>query len=102
MADKNIYLTAKYTAKPKNKQQTSQKGYMSNPDNVQYNEQVTIVRGLKSRDYQYQQVILNLTEEKIVKNTYNTGITFEESFKYFYDGYSEYIDTSVNTLNDSL
>ena len=102
MKDKNIYLTAKYTAKPKNPRLTSQKGYMLNPDNIQFDEQVSVVRGLKLRDHQFQQVILNLTEEKIVKNTYNTEISFEDAFKYFHDGYSEYINECVNKLNDSI
>lgn len=102
MADKNIYLTAKYIAKPKNPKLSAQKGYMSDAENIVYDEQVAITRGLKPKDLQYCQVLLNLTEEKIIKNTYNTGLTFEDAFKYFHEGYSEYINESVNKLNQEL
>ena len=102
MKNNDIYLLAQYVATPKNPKLTSQKGYMNNPDNIQYNEQVGIVRGLKSKDLINQHVILNLTKEEIVKNQYKTGATFEEAFKYFYDGYSEYINESINMLNKSI
>lgn len=101
MADRNIYLIAKYVGQPKDPHQTVTKGYMTNPENIQYDEQVYIARGLRNRDLQ-NQVILNLTEEKIVKNTFKSGNTFHELFQQFYEGYAEYIDQSVNTLNEHI
>jgi hypothetical protein len=47
-------------------------------------------------------VVLNLTEQKIVKNSFNTAATFEEIFTHFYEAYGDYIDDSVNTLNEAL
>lgn len=101
MKDKDIYLVANYVAKPKDPKQTAKAGYMKNPDNVQYDEQVYIARGLRDKDLR-NQVILNLTGEKIVKNTFNSGKTFEEIFTHFYEGYSDYINDSVNQLNETL
>lgn len=98
MADKNIYLLAKYIARPKNPKMTHIKGYVTDPDNMVYDEQVTVTRGLRNKDLQ-SHVILNLTEEKIHKNTYHTSTTFEEAFKYFHEGYANQIDACVNTLN---
>lgn len=101
MADLNIYLIAKYTGIPKDPKQTSKPGYMKNPENVTYDEQVYIARGLKQKDLQ-NQVVLNLTEQKIVKNIFNPGKTFEEIFTHYYEGYPEYIDDCVNQLNETL
>jgi hypothetical protein len=98
MADLSIYLIAKYTGMPKDPRQTAKPGYMTNPKNIHYDEQVYISRGLRDRDLK-NQVVLNLTEEKIVKNNFNSGKTFEEVFTHFYEGYAEYIDDCINQIN---
>lgn len=99
MADLSIYLIAKYTGMPKDPRQTSKPGYMLNPENIHYDEQVYITRGLRQKDLE-KQVVLNLTEQKIVKNIFNPGKTFEEVFTHFYEGYAEYISDCVDTLNE--
>lgn len=101
MADLNIYLLAKYTGQPKDPKQTAKPGYMLNPENVHYEEQVYLSRGLKQKDLQ-NQVVLNLTEQKIVKNNFNPGKSFEEIFTHYYESYPMYIDDCVNQLNESL
>jgi hypothetical protein len=101
MANNNIYLIVKYTGMPKDPRQTAKPGYMKDPNNIHYEEQVYIARGLKDKDLQ-NQVVLDLTEEKIVKNTFKSGATFEEAFTHYYEGYAEYIDECVNTLNEAL
>ena len=101
MADLNIYLLAKYTGQPKDPKQTAKAGYMLNPENIHYEEQVYLVRGLKQRDLK-NQVVLNLTEQKLVKNNFNPGKTFEEIFTHYYEAYPEYIDDCVNQLNEAL
>ena len=98
MANNNIYLIAKYTGQPKDPKQTVRPGYMKDPNNIQYEEQVYISRGLRDKDLQ-NQVVLDLTEEKIVKNNFNSGSNFEEIFTHYYEGYAEYIDDCVNQLN---
>ena len=77
MKDKSIYLIAKYTARPRDPKQTSRSGYMKNPENIIHDEQVYISRGLRTKDLQ-NNVILNLTEEKIIKNTFRSGVSFNE------------------------
>ena len=101
MADKSIYLIAKYTGQPKDPTQTKIAGYMKNPDNIEYEEQVYIARGLHNKQL-VNQVILNLTEAKIVKNTFKNANNFEELFTHYYDGYAEYIDDAINNLNEGL
>ena len=83
---------------PKDPRQTSKPGYITNPENIHYDEQVYISRGLRDKDLK-NQVVLNLTEEKIVKNTFNSGKNFEEVFTHFYEGYAEYIDDCINQIN---
>lgn len=101
MGNKSIYLIAKYTGRPKDPSQTAKAGYINNPENVEYEEQVYVTRGLRDKDLQ-NQVVLNLTEEKIVKNTFKSGATFEQAFTHFYEGYSEYINDCVNQLNETV
>ena len=88
-------------ARPKNPRQTSQPGYMSNPDNIQYDEQVFVIRGFKNR-YMKNSVVLDLTEERVLKNSFRTEKTFEEIFKHYHDGFGEYIEQCVNDLNAAL
>lgn len=98
---KSIYLIAKYTGRPKDPTQTAKAGYMTNPENIEYDEQVYITRGLQDKQLK-NQVILNLTEAKIIKNTFNVGTTFEEVLSHYVDGYADYINDCVNKLNEAI
>jgi hypothetical protein len=99
MADRNIYLVARYIQKPKNPKLTAQPGYMSNPDNIDYEEEMFVAQGFKNR-YLNHHVILNLTEQKVIKNTFNSGKTFEEIFNYFYNTYSDYLNDNLVKSNE--
>ena len=92
---------ANYVARPKNPRLTAQAGYMSNPDNIQWDEQIFIARGYKDR-YMQNSVVLDLTEERILKNSFRSEKTFEDIFKHYHEGFSEYIEQSVNQLNEEL
>ena len=98
MANLHIYLLATYVAKPKNPRQTSRAGYMQDPNNIQYDENVAIVRGWRDR-YMQQSVVLDLTNERVVKNSFTPGKTFEELFAHYHEGFGEYIEQTVNDLN---
>jgi hypothetical protein len=86
---------------PKDPSQTAKPGYMKNPDNVHYEEQVYLARGIRDKDLK-NQVVLNLTEQKIVKNNFKPGLSFEEVFEHYYNSYADYIDDCVNQLNEAL
>ena len=101
MAKNSIYLVAQYVALPKNPRQTSQPGYMANPDNIRYDERVFVARGWRER-YLQNHVILDLTEERVLKNSFRTEKTFEDIFKHFYEGFGDYIDDCVKTLNEDI
>jgi hypothetical protein len=92
---------ANYVARPRNPRQTAQPGYMSNPDNIQYDEQMFIARGYRDR-YLKNSVVLDLTEEKIIKNSFRSEKTFDDLFAHYHDGFAEYIEQTVNDLNAAL
>lgn len=98
MANKNIYLLATYVARPKDPRQTSKPGYMKDPENIVYDEQLSITKGLKSKDMK-NHVILDLTEEKIVRNSFKSDSNFQMMFAHYYNSYANYIDKSVKQLN---
>jgi hypothetical protein len=101
MNNKNIYLIANYLARPKNPRMTAQPGYMNDPGNIQYDENLSIVRGFRDR-YLKNHVVLDLTEERVIKNSFTPGKTFEELFAHYYEGFAEYIEQTVNELNAAL
>lgn len=95
---KGIFLVAQYFAKPKRHVKTQVKGWMDDPNNIQWDEKVEISRGLRTRDM-HAQVVLNLSEKKIERNTFNSGKTFDEIFKYFFANYSEYVIKVMGQLD---
>ncbi len=97
----NIYLIANYRARPKNPKLTAQSGYMSNPNNIIYDEELSIVRGWRDR-YIKNSVVLDLTEEKIIKNSFRTEKIFDDLFAHYHEGFGEYIEQTVNELNATL
>lgn len=98
MKNKNVYLVAFYTMKPRPGVNTSVKGWMSNKDNLQYDERLEITRGIK-KNSQLANVILDLTNKTISKNTFNDESDFKSFFKYYFGGYHKYISTVMNQLD---
>jgi hypothetical protein len=110
---KNIYLIAQYMMKPQPHANTSKKGWMDNPENVRYDEQVAFTRGLRPRDMNAQ-VILDLSSKQVERNTFKTDKSFDEIFRYFLENYTDYVAQTMaqidpeylsgvaKTLNDEL
>jgi hypothetical protein len=59
---------------------------------------VSFSRGLKTRDLQTAKIILNLTDAKIERNTWQDGKTFPELFSYFYQAYPKYLEPIMQEL----
>lgn len=94
----NIHLVAWYFRKPRPGVKTSQKGWMDNPDNVQWDEKVEIVRRLGNKD-QTAHVILDLNDHKVIRNTFKSEGDFDEIFEYFFTNYSDYITRIMAQLD---
>jgi hypothetical protein len=88
---------ATYMGRPKNPRQTAKAGYISNPENIEYDEHISMSRGLKDK-FMSNHVILDLTEQKIVKNSFNSNRNFEEVFAHFMQNYEQHIKDSIQKL----
>lgn len=100
MKNKNIYLVAFYHMRPRPGVNTARKGWMSDPNNLRYDERVEITRGLK-KDTVSAKVILDLSNKQVVKNGFEQEKKeFNEFFKYFFKGYHQYV-TQVMTQIDA-
>lgn len=88
---KEIHLLAFYVQKPKNPRMTHVKGYMTNPENIAYDERIEFTKGLGNKDRQYAGVILNLQAKKVVYNKFGNEKTFDDLFKYFLEAYPKYV-----------
>lgn len=95
---KSIYLVAQYFKKPRDPKQSHVKGYMSNPENIRWDEKVDITRGLKNKDINCQ-VVINLSDKVVEKNTFGDNKDFDSMFEYFFTGYSQYITTVMAQLD---
>ena len=98
MKQKNIYLVAHYGMKPREGVNTSIAGWMSNPDNLQYDEAVDISRGVK-KSAATARILLNLSTKTVERNNFNADRDFKSLFKYFFGGYHQYITTVMTQLD---
>jgi hypothetical protein len=98
MKQKNIYLVAYYSAKPKDPKRTKEAGYMKDPTNFDYDESINITRDLKTRDELGAKVILNLTEQSVTKNTFNENKDFPSLLAHYQEGYPTYLNPLIAQL----
>lgn len=99
MKTKHIYLIAYYLQRPRDPKKTHIKGYITDPNNMIWDENVEISHGLGSKDRQHAQVVLDFTEKKVITNKFNQERDFDKLFKYYFEGYHKYI-TQVMTQMD--
>lgn len=95
---KNIYLTAKYAAKPRFPHLSSQTGYMKDDANVKYDEVIDVTRGLKHKVLSEARVILDITAQKVIKNTFSDDKSFMQMFQYFYESSPQEISQSLRQV----
>jgi hypothetical protein len=81
---KDVYITAKYYAKPRNPRQTYKVGYMKDDANIQHDETIDVTLGLKNKDLESARIILNVSKQVITKNSFGGDKTFHDLFSYFY------------------
>lgn len=98
MHNKDIYLVAFYGMKPRRGVNTSVRGWMNDKANLQYDEKVEITRGQK-KSSALANVILNLSQKKVERNTFNDDRDFKSFFKYYFGGYDQYITAVMKQLD---
>lgn len=91
MKKRSIYLVAHYSVKPKDPRKTHIPGYMKDPANHRYDEQVQVSTRLRDKDITDAKIIMNLSDKAVDKNSFNGNKDFNELFKYFFKGYHKYI-----------
>ena len=89
---------AYYHTRPKDPRRTKEAGYITNPDNINYEESINITRGLKYRDETTAGVILNLSQQQVARNTFKSDADFASLLGYFQEGYPKYINTIIASL----
>lgn len=99
MKKQSIYLIANYIAKPRNPRKTHVAGYMKDPNNVQYDEQVQISTRLRPKDITTAKILINLSDKIVLQNNFNDNKDFKELFKYFFKGYNKYITEVMMKLD---
>jgi hypothetical protein len=90
MKNKGIFLVARYFMKPKDHVRTEKAGWMKDPNNIRWDEQMVVSNGIKNKDRD-SQVILNLSKKTVVRNTFRQETDFDEIFLYYLNGYSKYL-----------
>jgi len=98
MSNKNIYLVAFYSMKPRPGVKTNVKGWMNDTANLQYDEKVEITRGLKS-GANVAKIVLDLSTKTVTRNNFNQDKDFKKLFKYFFGGYHNYITAVMKQLD---
>lgn len=99
MSNRGKFLVARYILKPRTRN-TQIAGWMANPQNVQWDEQVGFLTKLKNRDYQEWNVVLDLDNSKVVTcsppSNYDGSLfadrDFEKFITYFKEHYSKQIE----------
>jgi fructose-specific phosphotransferase system component IIB len=99
MKKQNIYLVAQYLAKPRDPRRTHIPGYMKDPANIRYDEQVQVSNRLRQQDLITAKIIINLSDKKVEQNSFNGNKDFNELFKYFFKGYHKYITEVMAKLD---
>lgn len=95
---KGIFLIAKYFMKPRDHVNTSKAGWMKDPNNIRWDESMELTRGLKNKDANAQ-VILNLSDLTVVRNTFKTEKSFDDVFRYYFDNYNKYLIPVMGQLH---
>lgn len=93
MKEKDFFVVVTYFKKPRNPNYTFKKGYLDNPDNFFWAESVNITRGLKTKDRDKSELILNLNKQLVLRNSKGNGESFEELLYYFQKNYPDDINT---------
>ena len=83
---KSRYMLINYVQRPKYPKRTHEKGYWSNPSNIQWDEQVEFSLGLKNKDHVNYSIIMDFDNLLVVKNS----MSGEKNFTVLYNYYKEH------------
>jgi hypothetical protein len=96
--NKSIYLAAFYSIHPKNHINTSVKGWMSDPNNIRYDERIEITRGVRKNSHDAK-ILIDLSSKTVSRNSWGDNRNFDDLFKYFFKGYHKYVTEIMTQLD---
>lgn len=88
--EKDTFLVASYSKKPRDPKKTAVKGYINDDKNISYAENVTVTRGLKDKDLTAA-IILNLTQKTVHKCRFDDANDWEKLASYYAKNYPNYL-----------
>jgi len=91
-----MFIVAKYPQTLRNPKDSSKTAIGKNHSAWQNNEEVKCVKNLKTKDQTEASVILDVANERVLKNRFNENMDFEELYKYYLEHYSDYINSWIN------
>ena len=99
MTSNHLYLAAKYIRKPKYPDQTHKKGYWDNPDNARWDEVLEF--HTRIRDETKYNIIIDLVDQKVIKNGLSDNYSWEQLSQYYFDRYPQEIMNAIQKYHDS-
>lgn len=99
MKIKHRYMLINYIQTAKYPKRTHEKGYWSNPKNIQWDEIVEFSFGLKSRDSTRYNIIIDLDGHAVIKNSMNGEQDFVTLLGYYQEHYSNQIINYLKRTN---
>ena len=95
-----MFIVAKYPQTLRNPASSNKPGIGKNQAAWQHNEEVKCVKNLKTRDATEASVILDVANEKVIKNRFNDNRDFQELYRYYLEHYADYINRWVTMQTD--
>jgi len=99
---KSVFVCAQYFAKPRNPKMTRVPGYMADESNVVWDERVDVTHGLKDKDLLASKVVINISEQTVVRDSFNSGKGFYELFEYFYTANPREISQAIQRFGITI
>jgi len=90
---KNLYLVAYYFKKPHSPRvRTNVAGWQQVSGSTVFDEQVQLTNRLRNRDLTMAAVILDLIEQKVIRNGYHSQGSYQQLYDYYYKEYAKELD----------
>jgi hypothetical protein len=99
MIKNTVYLIAYYFMRPRRHAPTHVEGWNKDPKNLMYDEKVAVARKISKNDQSMAKIILDIGNKKVVRNSWNNDLSFDQLFDYFYQGYPQYTKDIMNQFD---
>lgn len=93
---KRFFIVAKYPQTLRDPRISHRAGLATNHAAWQNNEEVKCSKNLKTKDLTEASVILDVANQKVVKNRFDSDRNFDELFQYYMSNYADYINSWLN------